>query len=388
MSQAPAHTHIMLPEQAAASMVRKVVLFLPLPLAGVSVGVFLMGDTVKALIFLALIPVILLLLVLLNRDLPRLAVFLLTLIVLITVTWSCTTGNGIHDIGIMAFPLSILFASLLLRPGEVWAITGVAACCLAFLVFGEKWGWFQPYGVYEGRLLDIVVIGFVLVGGLVTIRKVSDSLKDAIVRAKEETAEQQRLGKEINENIERKYEVFKEVHHRVKNHLALVNSLIDLEAMRNPTDQERLRELKNRVIAVVRVHDQLYHSDDYATVETKAYLESIISQSMMTWHSSEVRSAFRIDNFRLPVRQVIYLGIAVHEAIGAVAIEPDQLKKMEFVLTEESGQFVLAVLADFHQDTPAIPQSRQDMLSYLAASLHGKFDLLTGDRRILFEVVF
>ena len=72
--------------------------------------------------------------------------------------------------------------------------------------------------------------------------------------------------------LERNHFLFREIHHRVKNNLQAVNSLIRLSAL--PRDQKS--EMASRIAAMVAVHEHIYGSDQFDRVEIAAYAEKLI----------------------------------------------------------------------------------------------------------------
>ncbi len=73
--------------------------------------------------------------------------------------------------------------------------------------------------------------------------------------------------------------LLKEVHHRVKNNLAAIMGLIDMQG-RELTDQaasKAMTALSTRIRSMALVHEQLYRSDNFARIDFQEYLETLIS---------------------------------------------------------------------------------------------------------------
>jgi Histidine kinase len=69
-----------------------------------------------------------------------------------------------------------------------------------------------------------------------------------------------------------------EVHHRVKNNLQIVHSLLDLQSARitDPVAIDMLRESQNRIKSMALIHQLLYVSGDFAEVDFRAFLDTLI----------------------------------------------------------------------------------------------------------------
>ncbi len=383
------HTYNAL-DSIVAEIIRKVLINAPLAIIGIALVLYAVGDPFKSIVLIAIIPVFLFLFLLLRAGHLRTTINILLILVNLVVTWSCTTGNGIHDIGIVMFPISVLIAALLLRPTNLIAFVIFSTTCLTFLVIGEKTGFYTPYDPYTGRFADVIILGLLLLIGLVTTSSLTKRLKQSMKQRVEEGEAQRETRLQIEQNLEEKHELFREVHHRVKNHLAFINSLIDLETMTNPElDRTKIRELQSKVVAVARVHDQLYHSDKYETVGTKRYLEGIISQFMMTYQLIETLTDMKIDDFELEVGKVIYLGISIHEIISLISLYAGTSKKVEFILTKGNKKVHLTIIFDHHSNQRITDQTeKMELLQFLAGKLNGRLEVVSGEKKALFELEF
>jgi len=90
----------------------------------------------------------------------------------------------------------------------------------------------------------------------------------------------QERDRSLREAIAQKSLLIKEIHHRVKNNLQVVMSLLSLQAKRlkDPAAQEALRDTRTRINALALVHRILYEIDDSNTVDVKRLLEELAEQ--------------------------------------------------------------------------------------------------------------
>ena len=81
-------------------------------------------------------------------------------------------------------------------------------------------------------------------------------------------AELQALEEDQKRSLLEKEALLREIHHRVKNNMQIVSSLLSMQAARarDPYDQELFQESQNRIRAMASVHDQLYRSDDFSSI--------------------------------------------------------------------------------------------------------------------------
>ena len=86
------------------------------------------------------------------------------------------------------------------------------------------------------------------------------------------------INKELNKLVDEKNMLLKEVHHRVKNNLQIMLSLINLDSRYNPNESDKVLEsAKNRINAMVLMHEKIYRSSDLAHINIKEYIETEVN---------------------------------------------------------------------------------------------------------------
>ncbi|MCP4130559.1 MAG: response regulator [bacterium] len=109
------------------------------------------------------------------------------------------------------------------------------------------------------------------------LRKERDSLEE---RVAERTRELLQKEEALNASLEEKNILLKEIHHRVKNNLQVITSLLNLEADKivDPKDKEVFDMVQQRIYSIALVHEKLYQSDDYAKINMQEYINSFIDE--------------------------------------------------------------------------------------------------------------
>jgi GAF domain-containing protein len=89
--------------------------------------------------------------------------------------------------------------------------------------------------------------------------------------------ERERRERRLAAALERQQLLVKEIHHRVKNSLQLVSSMLSLQASNNGSAelQQQLQEASNRVLAIARAHERIYKNDEIATLDLGSYLRGV-----------------------------------------------------------------------------------------------------------------
>ena len=125
---------------------------------------------------------------------------------------------------------------------------------------------------------------------------------------------------EIQERIEEKETLLKEVHHRVKNNLQTVSSLLSLQsrAIDDIKISSIIKSSQNRVVSMAMVHEMLYKRDDYLSkIELKPYVQELCDYLLRSvkGNGNNVKVNLDIKNYKLSIDTVIPLGLIINETI-------------------------------------------------------------------------
>ncbi len=96
------------------------------------------------------------------------------------------------------------------------------------------------------------------------------------------------MEEKINASLEEKKVLLREIHHRVKNNLAAILGLIEMER-HNSTSSDYIslsKELANRILSMAIIHEQLYISESLSRINFQDYLETFIAHLNSTYHPS------------------------------------------------------------------------------------------------------
>ena len=130
--------------------------------------------------------------------------------------------------------------------------------------------------------------------------------------------ERERAREVIQRQLEEKEILLKEVHHRIKNNIASIGSMLRLHADATANDEARsvLQDAMGRVESMRIIYDKLLLSDTYTEMSVKTYLEDLIS-ALKNMFSQKKSVVFRkeIDDFVLGVKALFPLGLVVNELV-------------------------------------------------------------------------
>ncbi|MBL7858134.1 MAG: tetratricopeptide repeat protein [Cyclobacteriaceae bacterium] len=124
---------------------------------------------------------------------------------------------------------------------------------------------------------------------------------------------------QLRELIDEREWLLKEIHHRVKNNLQIIMSLLNTQSayVDNPNALEAIRNSQHRMFAMSLIHQKLYQAENISSVNMPSYIMDFIQylQSSMGTVAEKVRFKHTIDNIELTVAQSVPIGLILNEAV-------------------------------------------------------------------------
>ena len=148
----------------------------------------------------------------------------------------------------------------------------------------------------------------------------TEALAQANVELRLEMEERQRVENKLKQSLEEKEILLKEIHHRVKNNLTIIQSLLRLQS-NYITDENVLdifRESQNRIKSMAIIHQRLYEHDDIAKIDFSDYPRTLaldIFKSYVT-DPDQIKLNVETDNVMLDIDTAIPLGLILNELIS------------------------------------------------------------------------
>lgn len=182
--------------------------------------------------------------------------------------------------------------------------------------------------------------------------------------------------------------LLKEVHHRVKNNLQIISSLLDLQADSIHDERSRcnLLESQNRVRTMALVHERLYMSKDFTTIDLGEYIRDLAQYLFQSYASNGSQISLRLDakEMSMDIDRAIPCGLIINELVSNALKHafPGQ-RHGEIVIRcndDERGRITL-VVADTGVGLPAgldfrdIPSMGLQLVDLLVKQLRGSMNI-------------
>jgi PAS domain S-box-containing protein len=157
----------------------------------------------------------------------------------------------------------------------------------------------------------------------------------------------------LRASLAEKEVMLREIHHRVKNNLQFITSLLSLQAaqVRDARIAEALAESQNRIRAVALVHENLYRSQDLASIAMASHLESLCAYLLRSCAVDADRIAVELDiaPITLDVDRSIRCGLIVNELVSNSvkhAFPEGRTGRVVVRLAAQDGEYALSVVDD------------------------------------------
>lgn len=201
-----------------------------------------------------------------------------------------------------------------------------------------------------------------------------------------------RLSKQLRKRNEEKEFLIKEIHHRVKNNLQVLSSLLHLQSrhIKDETALDAVREGQNRVEAMGLIHQKLYMGNNLAAVEMRDYLHNLGDTLLDSFglDNDRVKIIYHLQPMHLDVDTAIPLGLIINELVTnslKYAFPDDRQGIVEISLWKnEIGQLCLKV-SDNGVGKSGAPQLKgstsfgSSLVEILSKKLKGKLEVLKGE---------
>ena len=151
---------------------------------------------------------------------------------------------------------------------------------------------------------------------------------------------------ELKDALDEKEMLFKELHHRVKNNLQLILSIVHLQQNRAKQEEtkEALQSFEQRVATIANTHEMLQYEKGYELVQMQPYLQNLCGDLIHALSKEQFIHDCNSD-VTLPLREAIYVGLIVNELITNIVkhkeVDIDTL--INILLQQNNNEYFLQI---------------------------------------------
>lgn len=150
------------------------------------------------------------------------------------------------------------------------------------------------------------------------LTKLAPAVKRALTE-RNEMAELKKSKKQLQRTLKEKEMLIKEIHHRVKNNLMIISSLLELQShyINDEKDFDLFRESKNRAYSMALIHERLYRSNNLKMIDFEDYIRKLAVDlfSVYAIDPDQIKLIFNVEDIMLDVNTAIPLGLIINELL-------------------------------------------------------------------------
>jgi two-component sensor histidine kinase len=204
--------------------------------------------------------------------------------------------------------------------------------------------------------------------------------------------------REIMRQKEEKDLLLKEVHHRVKNNMQVITSLLNIQSfyIKDPESLKLIAESKNRIKSMALIHEKLYESKEFTKISISDYVDSLLGELIAAYGiNQEIVLDKKITAGNFSIDTVIPLGLLINEVISnslKYAFEKREEGNIHIELSQHGDNYHL-IIGDDGIGIPKDSLEKEtttlglELIKLLTDQLNGEVKLL--DRHgTCYEVIF
>lgn len=153
-----------------------------------------------------------------------------------------------------------------------------------------------------------------------------------------------KVEKELKRSLEEKELMVKEIHHRVKNNMQVISSLLSLQSMYHDDLNTRavLLESQNRVQSMSMVHEKLYQSEDLSNIDMKEYIDQVILHLFASYNRdmAKIRTSVHVESVQMGINSAIPIGLIINELLT---------NSLKYAFPDGNGEISLKLSLDDNQ---------------------------------------
>ncbi|GAX35974.1 PAS domain-containing protein [Nodularia sp. NIES-3585] len=173
------------------------------------------------------------------------------------------------------------------------------------------------------------------------------------VAVHQDITEQKQADEKIKVSLKEKEVLLKEIHHRVKNNLGIVSSLLQMQCRRTEDSQATtiLKDSQNRIASIALVHEKLYGSEELGDIDFAQYIPDLITHLFDSYNvsSNRIKLNIQVDHASLDIETAIPCGLIINELVSNAlkyAFADHRPGEILIKFYQEPGQNLTLILRD------------------------------------------
>jgi len=221
----------------------------------------------------------------------------------------------------------------------------------------------------------------------------------AIVGTVRDISDRKKHEVETQKSLEEKQTLLEEIHHRVKNNLAVVSSLLELQKNEGSDELKPiLQDTQTRIHSIAMIHEKLYQTETLSDIDIKEYIGDFVAMVASSFGSNqkEINITQEVQSFSLDITKAVPVGLILNELLNNAykhGFSDTKNGELRISLTKENETGTLRVADDgeglpddFNLDNQQ--SLGMTLIKTLIKQLEGELEILPDDKWTTFQVTF
>jgi PAS domain S-box-containing protein len=244
------------------------------------------------------------------------------------------------------------------------------------------------------------------------IRKINEELEELVkertlelentnVDLQKEIVERTKAEEYIKHQLEEREVLLKEIHHRVKNNMQIIISILNLQAsfIKNKKIVNILQDSQNRVKTMALIHEKLYQSKDFSNINFSEYITNLLKYLFTSYQSPEQQIEYKIniESFAMDMDTIISLGLVTNELVSnsfKYAFAGEVNCMIDISLKKHDDQNLVMIIKDNGKGLPPGFDYKHteslglQLVCLLTEQIQGKLEVESSDNGTIFSIIF
>ena len=232
------------------------------------------------------------------------------------------------------------------------------------------------------RLYSFLAIAGLLIAGLVGFFLYKNNEKNRLLTLQKA---------ELEKNVDEIHLLLNEIHHRVKNNLQVITSMLNIQqrSISDPYAVDAIQECKNRIKSMVLIHQSFYQDKNLNEINTREYVQNLVNQLFESYKTDkqQVELETKVQDIYMNIDTLIPLGLIINELVSNTlkhAFNEREEGKLSISLEKIEDKFQLEISDNGSglEDISILEKSNSfgfKMIKAFVKKIHGQLNLLNTE---------
>lgn len=215
-----------------------------------------------------------------------------------------TFSNGIHDIGILAYPVILLISSLMIRTWQQIFSFALVLLSIMWLALGENYGYYKPNPDVSPSISELIIVLIIIIISAVICYRIASNLKEALITRDEEVQLTAKKIEILTKSLNQKIRLTNAIHLQVVESISIIRELVIHQK------KEILKNLPSQLLAIELVHAELYRLELEKELDLENYIDLLFESQNENFNELKKGD---FDDIMVNVDQALSIGIFLTE---------------------------------------------------------------------------